>query len=222
MSKLTCRVCTSDNTFVLLSDDRGRAYHRCANCQATLLAREHFLSTDEEHAHYLTHENDVNDKGYRDFLSRLAVPLLARLSPNSSGLDYGCGPGPALAVMMRKAGHEIAVYDPYFAPDDAAFSKAYDFITCTETVEHLHNPHDEFARLVSMLKPGGILAVMTIFQTDDERFEGWRYRQDPTHVVFYRPQTFEVIARQHGLTCEVIRKDVVFLTMPLKPVYRAV
>ncbi len=62
--------------------------------------------------------------------------------------------------------------------------------------------------------PGGTLAVMTMFQTDDARFETWHYRLDPTHVVFYRPETFTRLAHQLGLGCEIIRKDVVFLTRP--------
>ena len=49
---------------------------------------------------------------------------------------------------------------------------------------------------------------MTTFQTDDERFEHWRYRRDPTHVVFYRAKTFEIIAEQRGWSCEIPRKDV--------------
>jgi 2-polyprenyl-3-methyl-5-hydroxy-6-metoxy-1,4-benzoquinol methylase len=92
--------------------------------------------------------------------------------------------------------------------------QTYDFITCTETAEHFHHPADEFRRLAAMLKPGGILAVMTMFQTDDDRFESWHYRLDPTHVVFYRAETFTHLAHELGLGCEVIRKDVVFLARP--------
>ena len=33
------------------------------------------------------------------------------------GCWAGCGPGPALAEMLREAGHTVATYDPLFAPD---------------------------------------------------------------------------------------------------------
>ena len=66
----------------------------------------------------------MNDAGYRRFLSKLADPLMARLAPGARGLDYGCGPGPALAAMLREAGHEVALYDPFFAPDPAPLSGA--------------------------------------------------------------------------------------------------
>mgnify|MGYP006188182119 CR=1 FL=1 len=38
--------------------------------------------------------------------------LLARLAPRSSGLDYGCGPGPALAAMLREEMNSLGLgYD---------------------------------------------------------------------------------------------------------------
>lgn len=64
-------------------------------------------------------------------------------------------------------------------------------------------PAREFARLDALLEPGGWLAVLTTFQTEDAAFAGWHYRRDPTHVVFYRPQTFRRIARRHGWSCEI-------------------
>ncbi len=212
MKDCACPVCDGAATRPLLTDPQGRAYRRCETCLATFLDPVHFLTADAEHAHYLTHENDVDDPRYRSFLDRLAGPLLARLQPGSRGLDYGCGPGPALAAMLAEAGHGVALYDPFFAPDADVLAGNYDFITCTETAEHFHRPGEEFARLASMLAPGGILAVMTMFQSGDERFQAWHYRLDPTHVVFYRPETFAVLAERLGLECEVVARNVVFLT----------
>lgn len=192
----------------------GRAYRRCDRCEATFLDPRHRLPADVEHAHYLNHRNDPADPGYRRFLARLADPLLARLAPRSQGLDYGCGPGPALAAMLREAGHAVALYDPFFAPDPAVLDGRYDFVACTEVAEHFHRPAEEFDRLGRLLRPGGWLAVMTCFQTDDARFAGWHYRRDPTHVVFYREATFGVIAGQRGWSCEIPAKDVVLLRRP--------
>ncbi|WP_337660619.1 class I SAM-dependent methyltransferase [Anderseniella sp. Alg231-50] len=214
MAALNCRVCGSDATGVLLVDRDGKAYHRCTGCQATFLEPSRFPTSEAEYAHYVTHENDVGDVGYRTYLSKLADPLLSRLRPASSGLDYGCGPAAALADMMRNAGHDMSLYDPYFEADRSPLARTYDFVTCTETAEHFQQPIVEFKRLSGLLKPGGLLAVMTIFQTDDARFENWRYRHDPTHVVFYREQTFAVLAQQLSMGCEIIARDVVFLTKP--------
>lgn len=192
----------------------GRDYWRCGNCEARYLAPVQHPSREEEYAHYLHHENDPGDPRYRLFLSKLADPLVARLPPHARGLDYGCGPGPALAAMLREAGHEVALYDPFFAPDLAPLSGTYDFVTCTEAAEHFHRPRAEFARLRALIRPGGWLAMMTCFQTDDARFGAWRYRKDPTHVVFYREATFRRLAQDWGWWCEVPVKDVVLLQRP--------
>jgi SAM-dependent methyltransferase len=210
----SCPVCTDGRAERFLTVD-GRTYWRCQSCEARFLAPEQRPSPDDEYAHYLHHENDPDDPAYRRFLSKLADPLLERLAPASRGLDFGCGPGPALAAMLREAGHEVALYDPFFVPDAAALAVLYDFVTCTETVEHFHDPRTEFARLRGLVRPGGWLALMTCFQTDDARFATWHYRKDPTHVVFYREATFRFLAARWGWACEVPVKDVVLMQRPL-------
>ena len=50
---------------------------------------------------------------------------------------------------------------------------------------------------------------MTCFLTDDSEFDNWYYRKDPTHVVFYARETFEIIAEQRDWTCEIPAKDIV-------------
>jgi hypothetical protein len=172
-------------------------YWRCQHCEATFVDPSQLPDRTLEHDQYRLHRNDASDADYRKFLARLALPLLERLPAGSSGLDYGCGPGPALAAMLTEAGHRIAVYDPLFFDDPKVLDEHYDFITCTEVVEHFHHPFDEFIRLDRLLKPGGWLAVMTMFQTDDAAFAHWHYRRDPTHVVFYRETTFRTVARLH-------------------------
>lgn len=209
-----CPVCDAADIAPFMTV-RHCAYWRCNTCDARFLAPEHYLSRDAEQSHYLTHENRIDDPRYRLFLSRLANPLLNRLPPASKGLDYGCGPGPALAEMLREAGHAVALYDPFFAPDPVPLSATYDFVTCTETAEHFHKPHAEFARLRALVRPGGWLAVMTCFQTDDSRFAAWHYRTDPTHVVFYREATFHHIAQSWGWACQVPVKDVVLMQHPV-------
>jgi SAM-dependent methyltransferase len=189
-------------------------YWRCPQCEATFLDRAQLPTRSVEHAQYRLHRNDPHDAGYRRFLARLASPLLERLPAGQSGLDYGCGPGPALAAMLTEAGHRMAVYDPLFFPDPKPLDGRYDFITCSEVAEHFHHPFDEFARLDTLLKPGGWLAVMTTFQTEDAAFARWHYRRDPTHVVFYREATFSVIAGLRHWRCEIPAENVVLLHKP--------
>jgi SAM-dependent methyltransferase len=188
-----------------------QVYLRCPNCEATVMAPESRLTAEDEKGIYELHDNDPADAGYRRFLSKLAEPLMAQLPEGARGLDFGCGPGPALARMFTEAGFDMALYDPFFHPDPTALRARYDFITCTEVVEHLHQPAEVFDQLDGLLKPGGWLGIMTCFQTDDARFDNWHYRRDPTHVVFYREATFEWLASHYGWRLEIPRKDVVLL-----------
>jgi len=205
-----CPVCLEGEPGVFRQIGK-QVYLRCPVCQATIMAPESRLTAEEEKQVYELHDNDPQDPGYRRFLAKLAEPLSERLPMGAAGLDFGCGPGPALALMLREAGFETALYDPFFHPDPTALATRYDFITCTEVVEHLYQPADVFRQLDSLLKPGGWLAIMTCFQTDDARFDNWHYRRDPTHVVFYREQTFQWLADHYGWQLEIPRKDVVLL-----------
>ena len=209
----TCPVCeTAAVSF--FADLGGREYWRCEACKATFLAPAQRLDRAAEKREYDQHRNDIDDEGYRRFLARLAEPLLECVPANSEGLDYGCGPGPALAAMLTAAGHRMHLWDPIYRPDTAVLEQTYDFITCTEVVEHMHRPAEEFRRLDRLLRPGGRLGMMTIFQTDDARFAGWHYRRDPTHVVFYRESTLALVADRMGWMMEIPRANVAIFRKP--------
>lgn len=195
---MQCVVCELSTCVSFLTVGE-RDYWRCPACLATFLDPSQLPSAEIELAQYKLHRNDPNDAGYRVFLDRVAQPLLTRLSAGSRGLDFGCGPGPVLAAMLRDAGHNVALFDPFFYPDRDVLNDTYDFITCTEVAEHFHRPAHAFNQLDGMLKPGGWLAVMTTLQVDDAGFANWYYRRDPTHVVFYRQVTLQTIARRFGL-----------------------
>ena len=165
-------------------------------------ARERHRDTDRMFAGMLGSDADAPD------------PLLARLAVPSRGLDYGCGPRPALAAMLEEAGHAVALYDPFFQPEPAPLGQRYDFVTCTEAAEHFHRPAATFEQIMGLVRPGGWLALMTCFQTDDARFANWHYRRDPTHVVFYRETTLRHLAAAHGWSCTVPAKDVALMQAP--------
>lgn len=208
-----CPVCQTSPLaeFRVVSHQR---YLRCGVCQATVMDETCRLSPEQERRIYEFHDNNPADPGYRRFLSKLTDPLLERLFPGAVGLDFGCGPGPALATMLEARGLSVSLYDPYFHPAPEVLSETYDFITCTEVVEHLYEPAKVFRQLDRMLRPGGWLAVMTCFQTDDDRFDNWHYRRDPTHVVFYRAATFEWLAAAYGWVLEIPVKDVALFRKP--------
>lgn len=192
-------------------EDRRRVYLRCGDCALVFVPPVYHLSREEEQAEYDLHQNRVGDAGYRQFLSRLALPLSARLAVGARGLDFGCGPAPALAHMLGEAGFSVCLYDSFYRPDPAVLAGPYDFICATEVVEHLHRPGQELARLWSLLVPGGWLGIMTKLVRDKAAFATWHYKNDPTHICFFSEQSWRWWARAQGATLEIVGADVILL-----------
>ncbi len=196
-----CRLCLSKDQ-IFYARIGIKSYLRCENCDLVWMDPAHYLSSTEEIEHYKLHENIVEDPRYREFLGRILGPLERQLNPGSKGLDFGCGPGPALAKMLEESGHTVSLFDPIFENEVSVLEKVYDFVTATEVVEHLHNPREEFRQISSLLRPGGILALMTRFRPAKESFAEWHYHRDPTHIVFYTPKVFAYIAKEYNYKIE--------------------
>ncbi len=194
--------------------DQRRAYYRCAVCRLVFVPPVYHFSPEDEKAEYDRHQNHPDDPAYRRFLNRLAGPLQTRLAPGSRGLDFGSGPGPTLARMLREAGHAVAIYDPFYADRPTVLTRRYDFITASEVVEHLHHPGPELDRLYGLLEPGGQLGIMTKLVIDRERFRRWHYINDPTHVCFFSRQTFIWLAARWRARVDFVDRDVIIIIKP--------
>lgn len=205
-----CPLCASRDTRHFHRDSR-RDYLRCACCTLVFVPPGQRLGPIEERAVYDKHQNSPHDAGYRRFLSRLFEPLRMRLAPVARGLDFGAGPGPTLSVMFEEAGHPMALYDPFYAPDTAVLARRYDFITASEVAEHLFAPGRELERLASMLEEGGWLGLMTKRFTSREAFASWHYLLDPTHVCFFSEASFEWLAENLDMHLELPAADVALL-----------
>ncbi len=194
--------------------DKRRHYLQCGNCRLVWVDRNDCLDAQAEKAMYDLHENDPDDEGYRRFLSRFANPLLEKLSPNSHGIDFGCGPGPTLSGMIELHGHSVALYDIFYYPDASVLQSEYDFVMATEVIEHLHHPDRVWQQWLAMLKPGGWLGVMTKQVINKEAFIHWHYKNDLTHVSFFSRDTFNYLAKQYNLAIEFVGNDVILLRKP--------
>lgn len=194
---------------LLYHRDRMRSYLQCSRCRLVFVPPHERLSRSEEKARYDLHRNDPYDSGYRSFLSSLAEPLLDRVPAGSEGLDFGCGPVPALPVMLHERGLSMTVYDPFYAPDESVWLRTYDFITATEVLEHLYRPAEELDRLFSVLRAGGWFGIMTKLLPACEAFSNWNYMRDSTHVCFFSLVTFEYIASKWKASLELPGSDVV-------------
>jgi 2-polyprenyl-3-methyl-5-hydroxy-6-metoxy-1,4-benzoquinol methylase len=104
------------------------------------------------------------------------------------------------------------IYDPFYAPNNEVFDKQYNFITSTEVIEHMHQPLFELKRLKSMLKPNGVLGIMTMFHLENkEKFAKWFYKNDPTHITFFCEKSFIWLAKELNLKLTLVEKDVILL-----------
>ncbi len=206
-----CPLCFSVQSS-LFHRDPQRDFYRCRQCALVFVPTAHHLGADDEKGYYDLHQNSPLDSGYRTFLERLAKPLLQQLKPASQGLDFGSGPGPTLSLMLEEAGHGVDLYDPFYAPSQTVFTRQYDFISSSEVVEHLKAPGFELNRLWSLLKPSGVLAIMTKRVIDQSAFARWHYKNDPTHIVFFSEQTFHWLGKQWHVEPVFYGADVVFFT----------
>lgn len=202
----SCPLCDAADAAAFHEGSRG-TFRRCATCALVFLDPTQWPSLDSEIARYELHENDA-DADYEEFLSRLALPVIARTPAGARGLDYGSGDSDVLAALLTRAGRPTMAYDPAFRPGDA-LKERYDFVVCSEVVEHVHEPRALFERFRRLVRPGGVIGIMTGMYDAVPSFGDWWYIRDITHVCFYSKVTFEWIARRLGWAVEFPAANVV-------------
>ncbi len=206
----SCPLCKGQKTTPYFSD-AFRDYRICLDCSLVFVPKIFHLSDEREKQRYDLHKNDPADPRYRAFLSRLCNPLKARLPERACGLDFGCGPGPTLSAMFQACGYVVDIYDKFYARNPEVFRQKYDFVTTTEVVEHLKDPQFELQRLYRLVKPRGILGIMTKLVIDKSAFENWHYKRDPTHICFFSKSTFEWLGNIWQSEVEFIGDDVILI-----------
>lgn len=188
---MKCSLCEGETTDFHYCENKK--FVQCKNCKAILLLPEFYLNAAKEKDRYSQHNNDIKDPRYQKFVSPITTHVIENLSSTTLGLDYGCGTGPVAAVELQKRGFTVNLYDPFFEDHPEVLTLKYNFIICCEVMEHFHDPYGEFKLLNDLLLPGGILYCKTSVFFEDMDFEKWYYKNDPTHVIFYTPQSLEWI-----------------------------
>lgn len=191
---MTCTLCNST-----LITKKDTYFYDCDCCKAIVKNKKYYLTPEQEKTHYECHNNDVHDIGYQNFTMPITRYVLDTFLPTDKGLDFGSGTGPVISSMLKKENYNIVQYDPFFSPDQNVFKTTYDYIVSCEVFEHFNNPKLEIDRLISLLKPHGMLLIMTLLYTDTVDFKTWYYKNDPTHIFIYRPATIKYIAKEKNL-----------------------
>ncbi len=178
--------------------DKKQLYLKCTRCSAIFMSGAILPDREAEKLRYMEHNNDVNDPGYRKFVSPITSAIMSRFTPGHKGLDFGAGTGPVISEILQEEGYSIEQYDPFFFNDTALLERKYDYIACCEVIEHFHDPEKEFRLLRRMLLPGGRLFCMTDIYDHTIDFARWYYKNDPTHVFIYQRETLEMIRKEFG------------------------
>jgi 2-polyprenyl-3-methyl-5-hydroxy-6-metoxy-1,4-benzoquinol methylase len=134
-------------------------------------------------------------------------------------LDVGCGNGSFLSL-MRSAGWKVAGLEPdpkaarlaserlgVPIPSDTLREAAYpaasfDAVTMQHVIEHVYDPVGEIAECRRILKPGGLLVIVTpnVASEGHRRFKAdWRGLEPPRHVHLFTRKTLAACAQMAGI-----------------------
>jgi len=195
-----CKVCNAKTTTI--EDIKNKlVYYRCRECGFLYLDDSHRVDAKEEKRKYDQHNNSLENEGYvqmfEDFIELAITPYLKNIK---KVLDFGSGPEPVFSKLLERRGVEVEIYDLYYSPQKVYEGNRYDLITSTEVFEHLSRPLETLEFLVAHLNSNGYIVLMTKFPPkEDKAFLDWWYRRDPTHISFFTPKSFEVMAEKVGL-----------------------
>lgn len=193
-----------------LCNSKGYLFHSnvfflCSGCSGIFKAKHSLPSPEEEKKRYETHQNDVKDTAYQNFVSPITNAVQTYYTTDSLGLDFGAGTGPVISAVLESKGYSLHQFDPFFKNDTKTLKMKYDYVVCCEVIEHFHYPAKEFALLKKLLNPGGHLFCMTHLFTENTDFEQWYYKNDITHVFFYQIKTMEKIKAMFNFASLIIQ-----------------
>jgi 2-polyprenyl-3-methyl-5-hydroxy-6-metoxy-1,4-benzoquinol methylase len=204
---MKCILCNSPTNF--FAEEREISYYQCENCEAVVMDKADYVTKTAEQERYEEHNNDVTDPRYQRFVQPVVDAVLKYTDTSARGLDFGAGTGPVITKMLREQEYEMFLYDPFFWNKPENLEKKYEFIVCCETMEHFHQPREEFEKLHSLLEEDGYLFCKTKLYSDKVLFSGWRYAHDQTHVIFYTKNSLEWISENIGFDLLYAGDDVI-------------
>ncbi|MDY0124403.1 class I SAM-dependent methyltransferase [Sulfurimonas sp.] len=196
-----CKICSSDTTSITDAKTK-KIYHKCPECRYISLHEAFYVDEEREKKHYDKHHNTLESLGYvkmfEDLVEEFVLPYKSEIR---SALDFGCGEGEVLPIVLQRNGVACDRYDLFYFPHKVYEGKKYDLIASTEVFEHLSSPLEVFKKLLSHLEKDGYLLIMSAFHPDnDEEFLKWWYIRDVTHIGFFNIKTFEYMAQTFGVT----------------------
>ena len=186
-----CPLCNDPGT--VFYRHKKQLYHQCGNCYGIFVDKKLKPDREAEILRYQKHQNDIEDDGYRNFVSPITTAIMKDFSTDHKGLDFGAGTGPIISKILNDNNFQIKQYDPFFHNLPSLLESQYDYIAACEVIEHFHDPKKEFSLLKRLLRKNGKLYCMTNLYNESINFHNWDYKSDITHVFFYHKKTIHWI-----------------------------
>ncbi|QOY51056.1 class I SAM-dependent methyltransferase [Candidatus Sulfurimonas baltica] len=196
----SCKICAGDT--VAITDEKSKKiYHKCSTCRYIFLDEQFYIDEEREKKHYDKHHNNFESLGYvkmfDELLDEFVEPHLQNIE---NALDFGCGEGEVLPILLERRGVTCDRYDLFYFPAKIYEDKKYNLICSTEVLEHLQNPLEILKKLLLHVEKNGYLLLMSAFHpNNDDKFLKWWYIRDITHIGFFDILTFEYLARELNL-----------------------
>ena len=199
---MKCHIC-NEPTLMFFDMQDHSVYYQCKECEYIFKHPSVYKAIEAQKERYDLHENEEENEGYRAYFQRFLDFIFPLVGTPKTALDFGCGKSTLLSQMLKEYGVECEYFDPIYHPNKLDNSKKYQLIVSVEVFEHLHQPKEVFEDLLNRLESGGYLAIQTEFHPNDiDAFKQWYYQKDPTHIVFFREKTFDVLS--HLYPCRIV------------------
>lgn len=235
-----CLVCQSSKKSIFLKTPKRSLYvcHRCHLIYVSPLPKKAFLKKFYQEEYFQLEKDKKKILGYRDYeqqkrflISYFEKKLkqIAKLKGEKRGklLDIGCALGYFLES-AKKDGWEVVGLDisPYAVEAvrkggvkavegflyEAGFERnSFDVITIFQTIEHDPNPVNLLSEIYRILKPGGILLLITPDQKGmlptllGKKWHGW---QVEAHLFWFDKQSLQFALKKAGFRNIEIKKDI--------------
>ncbi|MHB8845076.1 MAG: class I SAM-dependent methyltransferase [Nitrospirota bacterium] len=139
--------------------------------------------------------------------------------PNGHLLELGCGSGRMLGFMSSLGWNAEGIDVDPSAVDNAQAKglkvslgslkqqnypeNSFDAVMMSHVIEHVSDPAEVFAECYRVLKPGGVLSIVTPnVESLGLRYFGhsWLHLDPPRHLILYNCKALHALAREAGLS----------------------
>jgi 2-polyprenyl-3-methyl-5-hydroxy-6-metoxy-1,4-benzoquinol methylase len=159
----------------------------------------------------------------RSINAHLSLHTLKRFAHSGRLLDVGCSTGyflNAARLDFETQGIELSEWAAKYARErlrldvvtagleDAPWpSEHFDVVALSDVIEHFTDPRAALVRIRSLLRPGGLLYLVTpdIDSLSARLMRGRWWGLRPAHVYYFSPRTLGALLRETGFEVELVK-----------------